>query len=223
MCVYTLRTQLIFEHIHQIRLSIHGVQTSTLSVYRKLSGGLTLDWLYTQISACHSIYYTFQIRLASSGLYTSTHNVHFNLSCELTLNPLYTWTSAYPPKELQPKKKRCYSSLTLPHIPDSALKPWLVEVNTCPDLSASSPLDRAIKGALFSDTFTLIGCPLVNRVARVATMKQHLKHEGLNLPFFFWVCLYAFIFWFEMLFHSASSQPRGMCRDDEGAPQTRRS
>ena len=27
----------------------------------------------------------------------------------------------------------------------------LVEVNTCPDLSASSPLDRAIKGALFSD------------------------------------------------------------------------
>jgi len=33
-------------------------------------------------------------------------------------------------------------------------------VNTCPDLSASSPLDRAIKGGLFSDAFSLVGIPV---------------------------------------------------------------
>ena len=54
----------------------------------------------------------------------------------------------------------------------------LVEVNTCPDLSASSPLDRAIKGALFSDVFNLVGSPLVNRPARVAAIKEALKREN---------------------------------------------
>ena len=54
----------------------------------------------------------------------------------------------------------------------------LVEVNTCPDLSASSPLDRAIKGALFSDVFNLVGSPLVNRPARVAAIKEALKRES---------------------------------------------
>ena len=40
---------------------------------------------------------------------------------------------------------------------DKNLKPWLLEVNVCPSLNSSSPLDRKIKHTLLSDIFNLIG------------------------------------------------------------------
>lgn len=40
---------------------------------------------------------------------------------------------------------------------DSNLKPWLMEVNICPSLSSSSPLDRRIKHTLLVDILNLIG------------------------------------------------------------------
>jgi hypothetical protein len=40
---------------------------------------------------------------------------------------------------------------------DNSLKPWLLEVNIMPSLSASSPLDKRVKTMLMCDTFTLIG------------------------------------------------------------------
>jgi len=40
---------------------------------------------------------------------------------------------------------------------DSKLKPWLMEVNVCPSLSSSSPMDRKIKHTLLTDTLNLIG------------------------------------------------------------------
>jgi len=40
---------------------------------------------------------------------------------------------------------------------DDKLKPWLIEVNLCPALSASSPLDRRIKTSLITNTLNLIG------------------------------------------------------------------
>lgn len=40
---------------------------------------------------------------------------------------------------------------------DSKLKPWLMEVNVCPSLSSSSPMDRRIKHTLLTDTLNLIG------------------------------------------------------------------
>ncbi len=40
---------------------------------------------------------------------------------------------------------------------DEKLKPWLLEVNVCPSLSSSSPLDKQIKTMLLSDTFHLVG------------------------------------------------------------------
>ena len=40
---------------------------------------------------------------------------------------------------------------------DHKLKPWLIEVNICPSLSSSSPLDRRIKTSLISDTLNLLG------------------------------------------------------------------
>lgn len=40
---------------------------------------------------------------------------------------------------------------------DECLKPWLLEVNTFPSLSSSSPLDKRIKTRLIADTLTLVG------------------------------------------------------------------
>jgi tubulin polyglutamylase TTLL4 len=40
---------------------------------------------------------------------------------------------------------------------DDTMKPWLLEVNVCPSLSSTSPLDTKIKHTLLTDTFNLIG------------------------------------------------------------------
>ncbi len=40
---------------------------------------------------------------------------------------------------------------------DSSLKPWIMEVNVCPSLSSSSPMDRKIKHILLTDTLNTIG------------------------------------------------------------------
>jgi tubulin polyglutamylase TTLL4 len=40
---------------------------------------------------------------------------------------------------------------------DDKFKPWLLEVNVCPSLCSSSPLDRKIKHTLLSDIFNLVG------------------------------------------------------------------
>ena len=46
---------------------------------------------------------------------------------------------------------------------DSNLKPWLMEVNVCPSLSSSSPMDRKIKHTLLTDILNLIGIEYYNR------------------------------------------------------------
>jgi len=40
---------------------------------------------------------------------------------------------------------------------DENLKPWLLEVNVCPSLSSTSPLDKKIKTSLICDIMNLIG------------------------------------------------------------------
>lgn len=40
---------------------------------------------------------------------------------------------------------------------DEKLRPWLLEVNVCPSLSSSSPLDKSIKTCLLSDLLHLVG------------------------------------------------------------------
>jgi len=40
---------------------------------------------------------------------------------------------------------------------DDKLKPWLMEVNVCPSLSSSSPMDRKIKHTLLTDILNIIG------------------------------------------------------------------
>jgi len=40
---------------------------------------------------------------------------------------------------------------------DSKLKPWLLEINTNPSLSSSSPLDKMMKTSLVCDMYNIIG------------------------------------------------------------------
>jgi hypothetical protein len=71
------------------------------------------------------------------------------------------------------KRHACFEIWGVDVLLDAHMKPWLVEVNTCPDLSASSPLDRAIKGTLFTDTFTLVGVPVSSRAPPAPPASRH--------------------------------------------------
>ncbi|RHY17021.1 hypothetical protein DYB25_004050, partial [Aphanomyces astaci] len=53
----------------------------------------------------------------------------------------------------------CYELFGFDLMVDSALEPWLIEVNVSPSLMGSSPLDKRIKGLLMSDIFHLVGHP----------------------------------------------------------------
>ena len=48
---------------------------------------------------------------------------------------------------------------------DNKLKPWLMEVNVCPSLSSSSPMDRKIKHMLLTDTLNIIGLEYISQKA----------------------------------------------------------
>jgi len=51
----------------------------------------------------------------------------------------------------------CFEVYGFDVLVDSGLKPWLLEVNVCPSLSSSSPLDKRIKTKLVADALTLVG------------------------------------------------------------------
>jgi len=54
-------------------------------------------------------------------------------------------------------RNNCYELYGFDILIDSKLKPWILEVNVCPSLSSSSPLDRKIKHSLLVDTLNLVG------------------------------------------------------------------
>ncbi len=60
---------------------------------------------------------------------------------------------------------------------DNKLKPWLMEVNVCPSLSSSSPMDRRIKHTLLTDTLNIIGLEYVNQKA----LEKDKKKDKLKL------------------------------------------
>ena len=60
---------------------------------------------------------------------------------------------------------------------DNKLKPWLMEVNVCPSLSSSSPMDRRIKHTLLTDTLNIIGLEYINQKA----LEKDKKKDKLKL------------------------------------------
>jgi len=51
----------------------------------------------------------------------------------------------------------CFELFGFDVLLDETLRPWLLEVNTCPSLSSSSPLDKRLKTQLVTDMLTLVG------------------------------------------------------------------
>ncbi|CAD7695672.1 unnamed protein product, partial [Ostreobium quekettii] len=56
-----------------------------------------------------------------------------------------------------PQRNSCFEIFGFDIILDEHLRAWLLEVNTFPDLAASSPLDLKIKGCLVEDMLQLVG------------------------------------------------------------------
>ncbi|KAL4432998.1 hypothetical protein ABPG74_005371 [Tetrahymena malaccensis] len=57
----------------------------------------------------------------------------------------------------QEHRTNCFELYGFDILIDSSLKPWILEVNVCPSLSSSSPLDRKIKHSLLVDVLNIIG------------------------------------------------------------------
>lgn len=54
-------------------------------------------------------------------------------------------------------RNNCYELYGFDVLVDANLKPWLMEVNVCPSLNSSSPLDKKIKTTVMCDTMNLLG------------------------------------------------------------------
>lgn len=52
--------------------------------------------------------------------------------------------------------KRCFQLYGFDIMLDSNLKPWLIEVNGSPSMTANTPIDRALKNGLLDDTLSII-------------------------------------------------------------------
>ena len=72
-----------------------------------------------------------------------------------------------------PYINNCFEILGFDVLIDSALKPWLVEVNLSPSMNTDSPLDLKIKGSVVSDMFTMLG--IIPHSSRY-TSNFHLKN-----------------------------------------------
>lgn len=73
------------------------------------------------------------------------------------------------------KAQNCFELLGFDVLLDSDLKPWILEVNLAPSLTADSPLDFHIKSNLLVDTFNLVG---VRRPIKRKYGQRALKNRG---------------------------------------------
>lgn len=72
----------------------------------------------------------------------------------------------------------CFELFGFDILIDAKLKAWLIEVNVCPSLASSAPLDRQIKTSLLTDVFHLVGfVPYSAR--RAARELRHVKQARL--------------------------------------------
>ena len=76
-------------------------------------------------------------------------------------------------------RTNCYELYGFDVLIDSKLKPWILEVNVCPSLSSSSPLDRKIKHSLLVDTLNLAGItPYDKKHYQEESKKNGLYHRA---------------------------------------------
>eukprot|EP00928_Gymnodinium_smaydae_P024195 TRINITY_DN19657_c0_g1_i1.p1 TRINITY_DN19657_c0_g1~~TRINITY_DN19657_c0_g1_i1.p1 ORF type:complete len:481 (+),score=60.34 TRINITY_DN19657_c0_g1_i1:108-1550(+) len=69
---------------------------------------------------------------------------------------------------------RCFELMGIDVMVDDTLKPWLLEVNSCPSMSADTPIDVSIKRRLLKQTFALT-CLGVDPSAATATYEPRCR------------------------------------------------
>jgi tubulin polyglutamylase TTLL9 len=52
--------------------------------------------------------------------------------------------------------KHCFELYGFDILLDSELKPWLLEVNSSPSMTANTPADAELKNSILDDTFTVL-------------------------------------------------------------------
>ena len=55
--------------------------------------------------------------------------------------------------------KHCFEVYGFDVLIDEALKPWLIEVNASPSLTASTEVDHMLKVGMINDTFNIVAPP----------------------------------------------------------------
>lgn len=81
----------------------------------------------------------------------------------------------------QEHRTNCFEFYGFDILIDQQMQPWLLEVNVCPSLSSSSPLDRRIKHRLISDILNLVGIVPYNKKQYTEDLKSKLP--GVNDKF----------------------------------------
>ena len=78
----------------------------------------------------------------------------------------------------QEHRNNCFEFYGFDILIDNKLQPWLLEVNVCPSLSSSSPLDRRIKHRLISDILNIVGIAPYSKKLFIEDLKNKLP--GVN-------------------------------------------
>ncbi|KAJ4437028.1 hypothetical protein ANN_17161, partial [Periplaneta americana] len=76
-----------------------------------------------------------------------------------------------------PHPRNCFELYGFDILIDSALKPWLLEVNLSPSLGCDSPLDVRVKSAMLVDLLTLVGLPTVDPMLRRANESRRPQSQ----------------------------------------------
>jgi len=96
------------------------------------------------------------------------------------------YTSAGVPATQLGPNQTCFEIYGFDVMVDDKLKPWLLEVNTFPSISSSSPFDKRVKTMLVADALTLAGMlpfdyDLVDKAVKEDNIKRlqglHQKHS----------------------------------------------
>ena len=90
----------------------------------------------------------------------SSHDIH-SVPSILTCGPLMVRVRPHCAVQMRchaPNRKACFELFGFDVLLDSNMRPWLLEVNTCPALGTSTAVDKAVKKPMLQQLVHLV-CP----------------------------------------------------------------